>query len=95
MNAYFMPYAGEEPATVLINGHRVVLVSRDPEQLEAELESVGGDRICALDEDEYGGEEQLLTYFAQTTKAHVVMTPTEVPLAAVIEGLERELPWIQ
>lgn len=95
MNSYFMPYAGEQPAAVIINGHRVVLVARDPDQLESELGSLGGDRVCALDEEEFGGEEQLLNYFAETTKAHIVMTPSEVPLAMVIEGLERELPWIQ
>ncbi len=90
-----MPYAGEAPATVLINGHRVVLVTRDSDQLESDLESVGGDRVCAIDETEFDSEEQLLTYFAQTTNAHVVMTPSEVSLSVVLEGLERELPWIQ
>ena len=95
MQTYFVPYTGESPAALQINGHRVVLLARDRAQLENELTIVGADRVCPIDDEDFSSEEHLLSYMAETTHAHIVVTPSEIPLSDIIENLERELPWIQ
>ena len=37
MNNYFVPYTGKKPASVCINGHRLVILAVDKELLEDDL----------------------------------------------------------
>jgi hypothetical protein len=94
MEKYFVAYQGETPAALSINGHRVVILAKDSEQLTRELEFVGADRIQSVDEIEFGTEEQVVSHFAQTVNAHVVVSPSNVELRDLVATLERELPWI-
>lgn len=45
MASIFVPYNGSRPAVVDINGHRLVILAREPEELEESLELVGADHL--------------------------------------------------
>lgn len=91
----YVSYAGDEPASLTINGHRIVILSKDPEQLLQHLELLGGDRVCAVEEEGEDDEEALIKSLASTSHAHIVITPTEIDVEDILKTLERDLPWIQ
>jgi len=94
MSRFFIPYHGEVPAELLINGHRVVLLAREAEQLQGDLLLMGADRLQLLDESEFDSEEKAVSHLAHKTQAQVVVTPSNVEIRDVIATLEKELPWI-
>ena len=96
MKEYFVPYTGDKPASVLINGHRLVIVSQDRDELQSHLNVLGGDCLKEViasgsREDEMQGLEDL----AEEGEGGVVIAPSDVTLDDVIRNLESELPWIQ
>jgi hypothetical protein len=97
MKEFFIPYDGETPASICINGHRLLIVSRDREELEENLGLVGGNRLeqfvtsgVLMDED-----EDFLESLAHEVNGGIVIAPEDAPLTEVIRSLESELPWIQ
>lgn len=95
MERFFAPYSGSHPATVLVNGHKIILLSRDPAQLEDSLELVGADRVCPVESEAFIDDTSLFKELAQASAAHVVVTPPDLQLEIVLQSLEKELPWIQ
>jgi hypothetical protein len=89
----FVPYIGTQPATVSINGHKLVILSHDREQLEDHLELVGADRIFALDEEQFDSPVEVMQGLAAQAGAGIVMSPPEFDLPQVLEQLRSSLPW--
>jgi hypothetical protein len=95
MSRVFVPYAGDQPASLVINGHRLVIVSTDPRELSANLELLGGDSLKELDDWQLESEwEESLELLATAVGGGVVVAPEDSDLEEVIRSLESELPWI-
>lgn len=96
MKQYYVPYSGELPASLSINGHQLVIVSEDRDELLDGLSQLGADRvegIVSSGEDEE--EVELAKNLAQCSGSGVVIAPAELTLDELIQNLEIELPWIQ
>ena len=96
METFFVPYSGDRPAAVEINGHRVLILSPDIDNMSEEIQMVGGDRIreIAVPEHDEGSTPFVLEDLAHDIKGGIVLSPPGVSLTAMIESLEDELPWI-
>lgn len=94
MEKLYVPYAGGEPATVDINGHRVVILSHERETLEDEIGIVGGDNVVAVEEEGLNDESEAMRRLAETAHAHVILSPKEVSLAEFVQSLTEALPWV-
>lgn len=96
MDNFFVPYTGNKPASVCINGHKLVILAHDKDMLEDELELLGADCIKRLrlssSEDE---QQRALGKIARQVDGGVVIAPSGVELKDVIKNLEEELPWVQ
>ena len=93
METLYAPYIGPEPATIAVNGHRVLVLSHDQCELEETLPLLGGDTVHAVGD---GGEDsEALAQKFSGTKAHIVITPTEASVTEVLHSLEESLPWLQ
>ncbi len=96
MIQYFVPYSGKKPAAVLVNGHRLVILSHDQEVFEGALEELGADRLRKVKSGESEAEQQTtLAKIAASAEAGVVIAPREIQVHEVIKNLEFQLPWIQ
>ena len=95
MKRFYVPYAGNEPAPVIINGHRMLILSNSREALEDELAFFGADRLRQVKTGDSPSEAQLvLGKLATSAKGGVVVAPADVGLQDVIRNLESELPWL-
>jgi hypothetical protein len=91
----FVPYKGKAPATVMINGHRLVILSADKDDLEENLTLVGGTRLRKLRTGSSPEEEQArLHRLAEEVQGGIVIAPHELPVPQVLKSLEEQLPWI-
>lgn len=96
MGSIFVPYRGSKPAAITINGHRIIIMSDDPVQLEDQLGLVGADRVREIDARETPEETQRVIFkLAHSAKAGVVMAPHELGVADLLDNLKDQLPWIQ
>lgn len=95
MEPIFVPYAGTHPATIDINGHRLVILSQEREQLEDCLELLGGDHVFEVDQTNFETSEEVLQGLAEESKARLVVTPLDVEIPQVLEQLRINLPWPQ
>ncbi len=96
MKSFFVPFSSGEPATISVNGHRLVLLSRSSRLISESLPHLGADSIRRLRcSKTRAAEERLLQRVSSWAKAGIVIAPKGVELASVIENLESELPWIQ
>lgn len=95
MNRYYIPYSGSDPTIMSVNGHRVVILSQEAEQVSAALTMLGGDSVQEFDVEEYSDPIEFVQQVALTTKAEVVMAPPSANLALVVKELQQKLPWIQ
>lgn len=96
MNNFFVPYTGNKPALVNINGHNLVILAEEKDTLEEDLELLGADRVktvkvAGADPD----HEKLLGKIARQVHGGVVIAPSGVGLRDVLRNLENELPWFQ
>jgi hypothetical protein len=96
MDNFFVPYTGKKPASVCINGHRLVILTHDKDMLEDDLDLIGADRVkkvrLGASEDE---QEKFLGEIARAVDGGVVIAPSGVDLRDVLKNLESELPWLQ
>lgn len=96
MDNFFVPYTGKKPASVCINGHRLVILAHDRDMLEEDLDLLGADHIKKLklssSEDE---QQKALGKIARQVDGGVVIAPSGVELKDVLRNLEHELPWVQ
>lgn len=96
MENYFVPYMGKRPASVCINGHRLVILALDRDTLEEELDLLGADRVKTVTLGESQDEQDLLLgKIARQVDGGVVIAPEGVNLRDVLKNLESELPWVQ
>ena len=96
MSKYFVPYSGDKPAAVNINGHRLLILAREKSALEDELEVIGASELRPLQLGRTRAEEsRMLSKLARTTHAGVVIAPGDLELKDVLKNLENQLPWLQ
>ena len=96
MDNFFVPYTGKKPASVCINGHRLVILTHDKDVLEEDMELLGADHIkkVRLGSSEIE-QEKFLGKIARQVEGGVVIAPSGVDLRDVLKNLESELPWVQ
>lgn len=96
MEKVYVPYLNDAPATIEINGHTLVIVSKSSRSLKLDLSVVGGDSVREIELRDGRGEEAAeLAKLAATVKGGVVMAPGKVRLSTMIKSLEQQLPWLQ
>ncbi|MCB0352438.1 MAG: hypothetical protein KDD64_02900 [Bdellovibrionales bacterium] len=96
MTKFFCPFYGGEPATLVINGHRLVIVSKDVYDIEEHLTLLGGDCCKVYLECESAEEEkEYLEQLADQINGGVVVSPDEGSISELLVSLQDELPWIQ
>ncbi len=96
MKRFYVPYSGNQPAAVLINGHRMLILANSRETLEEDLAFFGADQVRQVQAGDSASEAQLvLGRLASSAKGGVVVAPSDVGLRDVIRNLESELPWLQ
>ena len=95
MNQFFVPYTGDKPAAVEINGHRLVILATERGELEEHLDLVGGETVHLVEDSEFETEEQIIRDISLSANAAVVISPPEVELPRLLEGLKESLPWWQ
>lgn len=79
-----------------INGHRLVIVSRNRKSIEGHLELFGADRVKRLAGGRSKAEAEIV--FDQVAKAvngGVVIAPADVDFSEILKNLELQLPWLQ
>jgi hypothetical protein len=92
---FFVPYAGKKPASLEINGHRVIILSHDPALLKEGLGLMGADRLQRVRSgDSEEEQERILDRLARKVDGGVVVAPSDINLAEVIRNLKSELPWM-
>ena len=96
MANFYVPFAGEKPAALKINGHRLIFLSTDKDAFDQDLPLVGADRVrCLKGGKSKASQKKILSKLAKTSKAGVVLAPSDVELRDLISNLEHELPWMQ
>ncbi len=94
-DSFFVPYTGKKPASVSINGHRLVILSSERDAMEEELELLGADRIKKVRLGASDVEqERALGKLARQVDGGVVIAPAGVGIRDVLRNLESELPWV-
>jgi hypothetical protein len=92
----FAPYIGKKPAPVVINGHRLLIISQDKNALEDSLEVCGADNVKRLrDINSQADQEKLISSLARSINGGVVVAPEDVTISDLVTNLRFELPWIQ
>ncbi len=95
MTSYFIPYSSGEPASVVINGHRLIVVGEDKNEIESHLALFGGDSLMSVEEFSSPEEqEEYLQGLARSSGAGIVLAPHDIGIDEVLSSLEAELPWI-
>lgn len=96
MGKFYVPYSGKKPASILVNGHRLIILSRDEDVFEYELRELGADSLKkVLTGDSREEEERILNKLAKAVAAGVVVAPANLHVSEVIKNLESQLPWLQ
>ncbi len=91
---FFVPYSGKKPASVCVNGHRLVILAPDREVIERDLELLGADRVKQITVTTGDEHDKLLGSLARQVDGGVVIAPEGVDLRDILKNLEHELPWV-
>ena len=95
MSIYYIPYHGRKPAAVVINGHRLVILSQNKESLQQDLPMLGADQVKSVESEvEVEDNLPLIDRIAKNAKAGVVFATGETNIPEVIKNLEEQLPWL-
>lgn len=95
MATFYVPFAGDRPASLDINGHRLVILSRSRKSLRAGLPLVGAERIEKITVPFTEAEElEALTEIGRSANSGVVIAPPNVAMQDLIKDLEAQLPWL-
>lgn len=95
MSIYYIPYHGKKPAAVVINGHRLVIMSKDRDTLQDDLSVLGADKVKQVESElEVEDNFTLIDRIAKNAKAGVVFAPDEAKITEIIKNLEEQLPWL-
>ncbi|MCI5066601.1 hypothetical protein MRY87_12835 [bacterium] len=95
MVRFFIPFTGTSPAALQINGHNLLLVSRDPRDMEECLGLFGAD--CVKSVFSFEAEEnahEILERLADDIQGDVIIAPEDSPLEEIVSELHEELPWL-
>jgi len=96
MRKYFIPYNDDIPATVFVNGHRMVILSNDRQSFENEMGLLGANKLKQIRAGDSEAEDRIVLHrIATKAQAGVVVAPSEIALSDVLRNLEAELPWLQ
>lgn len=96
MRLLFAPYNGTLPASVVINGHKLIILSQDKQELEDNLGLVGGEHIEPIPSSASVEEQdKILYHLAEAIQGGIVIAPAEEKIEEVIRNLETQLPWVQ
>ena len=96
MAKLFVPYFGKNPAPIVINGHRLLIISPQKSTLTDWLPLLGGNRVRTLPDVASDQEkEEQLSKLALRSNAGIVVAPQEVEVHELLKSLENELPWLQ
>lgn len=95
MEQLFLPFSGNLPATIEINGHRLLLLSHDRSQLEDHLDLLNAESVCAVADDESVDVEAAVLGAAQASHADVIITPEDIEMPEFLEALKNTIPWTQ
>jgi len=88
----YVPFKCENPASIEVKGHRVLIVASKVEDLIEHEDLLGGEEIREMNFKE--SDREALQRLAQIVDGGVVLAPPGVGLSAMISSLEHELPWI-
>ena len=96
MDNFFVPYIGKKPASICINGHRLVILAQERDTLEEDLDLLGADSVkrvkSGVSEQD---QEKLFGKLARQVDGGIVIAPEGVGIRDVLKNLESELPWLQ
>lgn len=92
MARVYVPFKLENPASIEVKGHKVLIVASKVEDLIEHEYLLGGDEIREMHFRE--SDQEALQHLAQVIDGGVVLAPPGVGLSAMISSLEHELPWI-
>lgn len=95
MTTLFVPYQGDRPASLIVNGHKVVVVCPEEEIAYQWLEEVGADKVCEVQVESVGEQEQVFGHLVASVRGGVVVVPTGVDFDEIMSELEAQLPWVQ
>lgn len=91
----FVPYSGSNPAAVTINGHKLLILSRDKDELERNLDLINADHLLEIEGGESAEEQDELLYkLGQTIQGGIIIAPSEARMEEVLESLKSQLPWV-
>lgn len=92
---YYIPYHGKKPAAVMINGHKLVILSQDRASLQNDLELLGADTLKPVRSSvEAEDNMSLIDKIAKNAGAGIVVAPDEAKVPDIIKNLEEQLPWL-
>jgi hypothetical protein len=95
MTTFYVPFAGDRPATTSINGHRLVILSRRKKALQEALPLFGAERIEVMQTPKSKEKElEALTEIGRSANGGIVIVPPDVEMEEVIKNLEAQLPWV-
>jgi len=92
MARVFVSYKSENPASIEVKGHRVLIVANRLEDLLEHEDLLGGEEIREMVYRD--SAQDALQHLATVVNGGVVLAPPGVGLSAMISSLEHELPWI-
>jgi hypothetical protein len=95
MSIFYVPYYGDSPAALDINGHRLVILSKSKRVLKNSLGLLGADQLQKVSGGATQAEQlEIFTQIGKRAKSGIVVIPSDVPLADIIQNLEHQLPWL-
>lgn len=92
MARVYVPFKSENPASIEVKGHKVLIVASKVEDLIEHECLLGGEEIREMYFKE--SDQEALQRLALLVDGGVVLAPPGVGLSAMIHSLEHELPWI-
>lgn len=96
MKALYIPYTGTRPASIVVNGHKLLILSQDKDTLEESLDLIGADSVRKIRNSESDAEQELaIDRIARKNRASIVIAPIEAEVSDILRSLETELPWLQ
>lgn len=92
MNTYFVPYLSDQPLTLHVKGHKLLICGTSYEDLYESLRFLGADELRAYNTTEE--EDDALCSLAETINGGVILAPDGMEISSVLKNLEAELPWV-
>lgn len=92
MTKIFVPYEHNRPASIIINGHRLLILATSREEIESDLSAVGADEVRQV--ELVGDETEALAELGASVQSGVVVTPPGISIGDLMHSLQEELPWV-